>query len=205
MTDQALGYNARPSPLILVVGSSGVGKDAILDAARNHFHNDKSFIFLRRFITRPAEAGGENHIETTSEEFARKSSEGYFSLQWHAHNNDYGISVELEHDLNAGKCVIVNASRTIISEARRRFSNVHVITITANSETIKTRLIDRGRESAIDIEHRLARNIKLPDGQNVYEVPNNGTILLAKERFCNLLNLISLGFCCDESRPTFVK
>ena len=113
--------------------------------------------------------------------------------------------MELEHDLNAGKCVIVNASRTIISEARRRFSNVHVITITANSETIKTRLIDRGRESAIDIEHRLARNIKLPDGQNVYEVPNNGTILLAKERFCNLLNLISLGFCCDESRPTFGK
>jgi len=191
--------------LVLVVGASGVGKDSILDEVRKRLDQHDQFVFVRRFITRPAEAGGEDHIEISCESFARDAAAGRFSLYWHAHGNDYGLPKNVLQNVKAGKTVLANASRTIIPEARNHFRNMNVINITASRETIATRLKGRGRETDSEIEKRLARDIPIIEGARVYELPNNETLSLAADRFEALLRLISLGFYQDNDRLTFVS
>ena len=64
--------------LFLVVGPSGAGKDTLLDGARAALATDDRFVFARRAITRPAEAGGEIYDAITGEEFARRRDAGGF-------------------------------------------------------------------------------------------------------------------------------
>jgi ribose 1,5-bisphosphokinase len=49
--------------IIYVVGSSGVGKDSIINEVKKKLNFDNHFIFAKRFITRPNMEGNEKHIE----------------------------------------------------------------------------------------------------------------------------------------------
>ncbi len=57
--------------LILVVGPSGSGKDTLIDGAKELL-SDEKFTFIKREITRPATAGGEDHISISKEKFDKK-------------------------------------------------------------------------------------------------------------------------------------
>ena len=98
--------------LVLVVGPSGAGKDTLLDAARRKLAGDTRFRFVRRVITRPANAGGEDHDPVTEAEFATR----HFALQWQAHGLRYGIPADIADDLASGRVVIANVSRAVIAE-----------------------------------------------------------------------------------------
>lgn len=154
--------------LILVVGPSGAGKDTLLDGARKAL---PSVRFVRRVITRPAEAGGEDHEAVTESEFLTRS----FALQWGAHGLRYGIPSDIVADLARGALVVANASRAAIAEAASKF-DVHVIEISAPPEVLAARLAARGRENATDVAARLARAVALPDGVPFTRVMNDGTI-----------------------------
>jgi phosphonate metabolism protein PhnN/1,5-bisphosphokinase (PRPP-forming) len=170
--------------LVLVVGPSGAGKDTLLDAARVALADDPRFRFVRRVITRPAEAGGEAHEPVTEAEFATRA----FALSWQAHGLRYGIPADIETDLAAGRVVVANVSRGVIAEAARRFP-VRVIEVTASADILAARLASRGRETAADVAARLARSVPIPDRIIVETVMNDAAIETGAARFLAALTL----------------
>jgi ribose 1,5-bisphosphokinase len=171
--------------LVLVVGPSGAGKDTLLDAARARLAGDDRFLFVRRAITRPADAGGEAHEALTSAEFAERRSG--FALSWQAHGLSYGISAAIEGELAKGRVVIANVSRSVIQEAATRFPAC-VIEITAPPEILAARLGQRGREDQADIASRLTRSVTLPANVPTESVMNDATPEQGIARFLAALN-----------------
>jgi ribose 1,5-bisphosphokinase len=169
--------------LVLVVGPSGAGKDTLLDAARLALAGDARFRFVRRVITRPATAGGEQHESVTEAEFAAL----HFVLSWQAHGLHYGIPADVEGDLAAGRVVVASVSRTVIAAATQRFP-VHVIEITAPPDLLAARLSERGREAASDVAARLARSMALPPGIPVETIVNDATIERGAARLVSALS-----------------
>jgi phosphonate metabolism protein PhnN/1,5-bisphosphokinase (PRPP-forming) len=150
----------------------------LLAAARAALTSDERFRFVRRTITRPADAGGEAHQPVTEAEFAALR----FALSWQAHGLHYGIPADIEGDLAAGRVVVASVSRTVIAIAARRF-RVHVIEITAPPDLLAVRLLERGREATSDVAARLTRSIALPPGIPVETIVNDATIERGAARF----------------------
>ncbi len=169
--------------LVLVVGPSGAGKDTLLDAARQALAGDPRFRFVRRVITRPADAGGEAHEAVTEAEFARRD----FALQWQAHGLRYGLPTDIAEDDARGIVIVANASRTVIAEAAQRFVT-RVIEITAPPAVLAARLAARGREAGADVAARLSRSVAVPEGVEVITVMNDGTLEDGVRQFLAALN-----------------
>jgi phosphonate metabolism protein PhnN/1,5-bisphosphokinase (PRPP-forming) len=143
--------------LVLVAGPSGAGKDTLMRLAQGKLSDDPRFVFVRRVITRPKEAGGEDHEPASAEEFAKSAEDGAFALSWDAHGLRYGVPRAIEEDLAAGRLVVVNVSRAVIGKATSLYPNSCVIIVTAPMEMLAARLAARGREPASEHEVRLAR------------------------------------------------
>lgn len=174
--------------LVLVVGPSGVGVDTLIDAARAVLSGDPRYHFVRRTISRPAGSVGEAHDPIDLHSFRARRAAGDFALSWEAHGMGYGIPMSIEHHLRDGRTVIVNASRTVIEEARGRYPNLTVASVTASPETLAARLAGRKRESAEEIERRLKRaELAFPHGDDVVSIDNNGSLESSIEAFIGLL------------------
>jgi len=179
---------AEPGLLILVVGPSGAGKDSLIEAARPRL--DDRFVFARREITRPADAGGEAHLEIDRQAFEAKVARGGYALWWRAHELFYGLDAAILTDIDAGRRVVANGSRAALDEARRRFARLRVVSVTADASVIARRLARRGREGAQAVEARLARGEAFSVvGDDVVTVANNGALDDAAEAFAAALRL----------------
>ena len=163
---------------MLVVGPSGAGKDTVLAGAQARLAGDPHFRFVRRVITRPAEAGGEDHEPVSEAEFAERR----LALQWQAHGLRYGIPADIGQDLAAGRIVVANVSRSVLAEAAARF-RTRVIEVTAPGPVLAARLAERGRETPDDIARRLSRTVTLPPGMEVCRVVNDGPVEQGVDRF----------------------
>ena len=176
-SEVASAPRAEPSGrgvLFLVVGPSGVGKDALIDEMRR-LRPDLDY--PRRVITRPADAGGEAHVAADDDAFSRLEAEGRLALSWRAHDLAYGVPIAAATALAEGRSVLVNVSRGVVDEARRRLSPVRVLSVTASREALAARLAARGRESAASIMERLARaDHRAPSGDDVSVIDNGGAL-----------------------------
>jgi len=160
--------------LFAVVGPSGAGKDTLLDALRDRRSDLR---MVRRAITRPEAAGGEDFEGVSVAEFERRREAGDFALWWGAHGLFYGIPKDVEDWLAAGEDVMFNGSRGVLAEAGARFPELHVLHVTASAPVLAERLATRGRESAEDIEARLRRaDYALPEGLTVSVIRNDGAL-----------------------------
>ena len=160
--------------LIAIVGPSGVGKDSVMEALRAA-RPDLSLV--RRVITRPSDAGGEDFEGVTDADFDRRMAAGEFVLSWQAHGLSYGIPKSIRQRLEKGDDLLINLSRTVLSQAQAAFPSFLVINLTATPEVLAQRLAARGRETAEDIQKRLTRQtIALPSDCNVLHVDNSATL-----------------------------
>ncbi|MCR9219220.1 MAG: phosphonate metabolism protein/1,5-bisphosphokinase (PRPP-forming) PhnN [Alphaproteobacteria bacterium] len=181
-----------PGTLVLVVGPSGAGKDAVMAAARARLPADAPIRFATRTITRPAPAGGEAHRPIDAAGFRRLVETGGFALHWAAHGLQYGLPVEIEAWLAEGAVVVANASRGVLGAARARFPGLRVLHVTAPPDLLARRLAARGRESETEIAARLARAAdKPPAGPDVVTIANDGALEEAAEAVAALLRALT--------------
>ncbi|MFC3030567.1 MULTISPECIES: phosphonate metabolism protein/1,5-bisphosphokinase (PRPP-forming) PhnN [Roseomonadaceae] len=155
--------------------------------ARAALEGDARFLFARRCITRPAEAGGEDHSPMTEPEFEALREAGGFALWWRAHGLLYGIPMAAAQALEEGRVVVANLSRTVLAEAAARYP-LRILNITAPLPVLAARLAARGREDAADIASRLAREAALPPGLPVETVMNDSTVAEGTARVLAALN-----------------
>jgi ribose 1,5-bisphosphokinase len=178
--------------LVLVVGPSGVGKDTLIDGARQALENDKRFIFVRRLVTRPSGAVGEEHDSVDPQSFAEMELAGRFALSWDAHNLRYALPLSLDTDLTLGKIVVANVSRHVVAEACAKYPSCAVVLITAEISRRAERLVARGRENGDQITARLAREgAPVPAGISPIIIDNSGSVAIGVTAFVMALRTIA--------------
>lgn len=174
--------------LFYVVGASGAGKDTLMQYARAKLGGRTPVFFAHRYITRPADAGGENHVAVSKQEFARMKALDLFALEWESHGHCYGIGREVEAWLARGAHVVMNGSRGYLSEATRNFPEICVVLVEVSMAALRARLERRGRESAPEIEKRVTRAADFAvTHPNLVLIRNNGSISEAGDQFTALL------------------
>ncbi len=177
-------------PLILVVGPSGAGKDTLIEGAREAMADDARIHFARRTVTRAASTN-EDHDSLSMAAFKVAERSGAFLLTWRAHGLAYGIPMAIQDRRTAGVAVVVNTSRTVVDEARRRWYPVRIIAVTAPLEILAQRLRLRGREDGDAAAARLAQAaLTLPAGPDVLTVMNAGTIEEGRAAFVAALRRV---------------
>lgn len=176
------------APLVYVMGPSGAGKDSVLNRAREMLTADLPVAFAHRYITRPADAGGENHVALSPAEFAHRRAHGLFALHWQAHGNDYGIGSEIDAWRQAGLIVVVSGSREHFLASGERNGDTVPVLITAPEERLRARLAGRGREDSGAVTARLQRGAAYDlDVPSLTVIVNDGALDDAARAFVRLL------------------
>ncbi|BDU10009.1 ribose 1,5-bisphosphate phosphokinase PhnN [Pseudomonas sp. RtIB026] len=184
------------------MGPSGSGKDSLIDAARERLFT-LGVEVARRVITRSAEAKGEAALGVSVERFEAMREAGAFALDWQANGLSYGIPVQLDAWLAAGRSVLVNGSRAYLANARQRYPDLVAVGLTVSQRALRQRLLARGRESNEEIEQRLARNFRLQAyDPGVHVVDNSASLAGAVEALLALLRNEGVIADAQGKKPT---
>jgi ribose 1,5-bisphosphokinase len=147
--------------LFFLVGPSGVGKDTILEHLKKNEFSDRQPLVAHRYITRPVRQNDENHIELSPADFNRRKEAGLFLFDWKSHGKQYAVGREVKRWRKSGMNVIINGSREYLQKAREIHPSLVPVWLTVSEDVMRQRLIDRGRESEIEIDARIQRNREL--------------------------------------------
>lgn len=164
--------------LIYVMGPSGSGKDSLLSALRPRLRG-LPVAFARRYISRPACAGGEQHMALSAGSILSMEAQGRLAMRWSSHGCQYGIGRSIDGSLEHGICVIVNGSREYLPEALRRYPDLLPVLVEVEPAILRQRLLARGREQGKDLEERLQRALApLPAAglERLVRIDNSGKL-----------------------------
>lgn len=162
--------------LIYVMGPSGAGKDSVLGWLRERVPRHAPVHWAVRTVTRPRQSGGEQHETVDAATFEALLQQQRFALAWEANGLRYGIPHEELGLLQRGGWVMVNGSRGYLDDAARQFPGMTVVHITARAQTLRKRLIARGRESECAVHERIARAEAFEGPPGAIEVSNDGAL-----------------------------
>lgn len=162
--------------LVYVIGPSGAGKDSVLQGLRGQWPAQSAVHWAQRTITRPADAGGEQHEPADAAGFERLRQAGAFAMHWRANGLDYGVRHAELLPLADGRWVMVNGSRGWLSELLARWPEATVVHIGASPEVLARRLAARGRETAQAVAERLARQVPVQLPPGAIDIRNDGAL-----------------------------
>lgn len=176
--------------VVCLIGPSGAGKDSLLTWLQQHWSGPGPLRVARRTITRAADAGGEAHEALDPPAFAQALAQGAFALHWQAHGLHYGVRhAELQPRVHGGKdgvngstgadgVVVFNGSRAHLAQVADQWPGLAVLHLTAQPEVLRRRLLARGRETATQVDERIARNQALPAVNHPHGLTlhNDGTL-----------------------------
>ena len=168
--------NGSPGRLFYVMGASGVGKDSLLSFVRQA-GDPRQVVVAHRYITRPPQAVGENHVALSEAEFRARLGAGWFALHWSSHGFSYAIGREIDIWRRSGVNVVVNGSREYLPEALETYPDLVPVLVTAEPALIAGRLAARKRESKAEIVERLKVRDELDAlPESVIRIDNSGAI-----------------------------
>jgi len=176
---------------VAVVGPSGVGKDSLINFARDRLEASGVIHVVRRVVTRQADGDSEDHDSMDQSGFAQAEREGAFALTWPAHGLRYGLPIALEDDLRAGRIVVANLSRAMIPQLIERYADAVVVAVSADRKVIERRLANRGRETTQSIQNRMDRQSGDHLPTSTVRIDNSGDLEQAGMQFVRLLENIS--------------
>lgn len=181
--------------LFYVVGASGSGKDSLMSYARKRLAGNARVVFAHRYITRVADAGGENHVALTESEFSSRVQAGLFAMYWHTHDQEYAIGKGINFWLAKGCNVVMNGSREYLPCAREQYPELCPIWIQVSPKVLELRLRARARESDEQIHERLLRAaaFQVPYGDLV--IHNDGALEDAGEKLAMLVSPTAISVC----------
>ena len=134
--------------LIWLMGPSGSGKDSLLSALRQREHSQ--LLVAHRYITRAANAGSENHIALSEQEFFTRAGQNLLALSWHANGFYYGVGIEIDLWLHAGFDVLVNGSRAHLPQAKARYEAALLpICLQVSPDVLRSRLQTGGAKTRV--------------------------------------------------------
>jgi ribose 1,5-bisphosphokinase len=148
-----------------------------------------SIYWARRTITRMARPDDEVHEAADEGQFLALRERGAFALSWQANGLHYGVRHSELGPLDHGAWVFVNGSRGYLDATRSRFPGLTVVHVSASPDTLRQRLLARGRETPADVEVRLQRTQSLPP-TNAFEILNDGTLENAGRQFLDYLQTL---------------
>lgn len=173
-----------PGKLIWLVGPSGSGKDSLLAALRQREH--PQLLVAHRYITRPFNAGSENHIALSEHEFLPAPS----SIFLLSAGTPTILTMALAWRSTSGCTPALTWWPTAPAPtalARERYGEVLVpICLAVSPPVLRQRLEQRGRENALEIAQRLERAARYkPD--NCLTLNNDGSLRQSVDEFFRLL------------------
>lgn len=178
--------------LIYLMGPSGAGKDSVLQGLQQCVCGRRLRI-ARRVITRSAEAVGEDAVGVSAQVFADLESAGAFAMAWRANGLAYGIPKEIDNWLQEGCQVVVNGSRGYLEAARKRYPALVPVLLEVEPGILRARLNARARESAEQIEARLARSAVFIDNHplggdpSILRLDNSTSLETAVKRLLDII------------------
>ncbi|WOB08595.1 phosphonate metabolism protein/1,5-bisphosphokinase (PRPP-forming) PhnN [Piscinibacter gummiphilus] len=159
--------------LLVVVGRSGVGKDAVITAWLRLFAAGHRPHLARRVITRERHPS-EDHEPVSVTAFHRLVAERQLAFHWQAHGLHYGVRWSELGALDDGRCVVVNGSRQHLPLLREHAPQARVVEIVLPEALRLERLHGRGRETAHELAARISRSA--PDSAADLVIDNSGPL-----------------------------